>query len=163
MNWPIVILSLVALQRLGELLLAKRNTKLLLADGAREVGAGHYPLIVAFHAVWLIGLFWVAWNAAVNWWLIGLFAILQVARLWVLATLGRRWTTRILIVPNEKLVVAGPYRFVRHPNYVVVVLEIFILPLAFGLYAYSLIGGLINLAILRLRIGVEEAALRRDN
>ena len=88
MNWPLFILLLVALQRLAELVLAQRNTRLLLAHGAREVGASHYPMIVAFHGAWLLGLFWLSNQATVNWWLIGLFAILQGLRLWVLATLG---------------------------------------------------------------------------
>ena len=163
MSWPVLILVLVALQRLFELVLARRNTAQLLAQGAHEVGADHYPLIVGFHAAWLLGLFWLTREAAVNWGLVGVFAILQGLRLWVLATLGPRWTTRILIVPKETLVARGPFQFLNHPNYAVVAAEIFVLPLAFGLYGYALVGGLINLAILRLRIGVEERALHQNN
>lgn len=163
MNWPLFILVLVALQRLAELALAQRNTRLLLADGAREVGASHYPMIVAFHSAWLLGLFWLSPQALIDWWLIGLFSILQALRLWVLATLGTRWTTRILVVPGECLVVGGPYRFIRHPNYLVVALEIFVLPLAFGFYSFALVGGSINLAILGWRISVEDRALRGNN
>ncbi|MBG1232276.1 isoprenylcysteine carboxyl methyltransferase family protein [Aestuariivirga litoralis] len=163
MSWSIIILSLVAVQRLLELVLARRNTAKLLASGAHEVGATHYPLIVGFHAAWLLGLFWLARGAEVDWFIIAGFVILQGLRLWVLATLGERWTTRILIVPGEKLVARGPYRFFSHPNYAVVAAEIFILPLAFGLYGYAIVGGLINLAILRLRISVENRALRGDN
>ena len=163
MSWTIFILIWVALQRLAELVLARRNTRNLLALGAREVGARHYPVIVAFHGVWLLGLFWLSGQAVINWWLIGLFVILQALRLWILATLGSRWTTRVLVVPGEQLVATGPYRFVRHPNYLVVALEIFVLPLAFGFYAYALVGGLINLAILGFRISVENGALAGNN
>ena len=163
MSWPIIIIAFVAVQRLLELALARRNTAQLLARGAHEVGANHYPLIVGFHAVWLLGLVWLARDQVVNWWLAGVFAILQGLRLWVLFTLGTRWTTRILIVPGQPLVVKGPYRFLSHPNYAVVAAEIFVLPLAIGLYWFALIGGLINLAILRVRIGVEERALHRNN
>lgn len=163
MNWPLGLLSLVALQRLFELLLARHNTLRLLAKGAFEVGRNHYLLIVAFHGFWLLGLFGLFREAVINWWLIGLFAVLQALRVWVLATLGPRWTTRILIVPGERLVVNGPYRFLRHPNYLVVAAEIFVLPLAFGFYGYALAGGLINLAILGQRVKVEERALRGNN
>ena len=163
MNWPLVILSLVALQRLFELVLARRNTQRLFAKGAFETGRDHYPLIVAFHGLWLLGLFGLSREAVINWWLIALFVVLQALRLWVLATLGPRWTTRILIVPGEQLVTNGPYRFFRHPNYLVVAAEIFVLPLAFGFYGYAVAGGLINLAILRLRIKAEEQALRGNN
>ena len=159
MNWPFFILLFVALERLTELLLAHYNTKRLLKRGATEVGAMHYPLIVAFHGAWLFGLFFLRSEAVVNWWLIDVFTILQALRLWVLATLGSRWTTRILTLPAETLVSNGPYRFFRHPNYLVVAAEIFVLPLAFGFYWYAIIGGLINLLILRLRIKVEERVI----
>ena len=163
MNWALAILVLVAVQRLLELAIARRNTARLLNQGAHEVGRPHYPLIVAFHTLWLAGLFWFAWNAVVNWWFVAAFVVLQALRGWVLLTLGARWTTRILIVPGEKLVAKGPYQWIRHPNYTVVAAEIFILPLAFGLYAYAVIGGLINLGILALRISVEDKALRGNN
>ena len=159
MNWPIVILTLVTLQRLGELVLAKRNTAQLLAAGGYEVGAAHYPIIVAFHTIWILGLWWLAPWQAVNWLLIGVFAILQTLRIWVISTLGARWTTRIIRVPNETLVVGGPFRFMNHPNYAVVILEIFILPLAFGLTGFALISGLINICILAWRIHVEKTVL----
>lgn len=155
-----VILILVVVQRLGELVLVRRNTALLRAGGWREVGAAHYPLIVGFHVLWLLGLFLLAPQAQVIWWLIGVFVILQALRLWVLATLGARWTTRIMVKPGEVLVARGPYRFLSHPNYTVVAAEIFVLPLALGFPIYALAGGLINLAILALRISVEGRALR---
>jgi methyltransferase len=159
MNWPVVILALVTLQRLGELVLARRNTAKLLAAGGYEVGAAHYPIIVVFHAAWLLGLWWLAPSQSVNWILIGIFAVLQALRIWVIATLGGRWTTRIIRVPNEVLVARGPFRFLNHPNYAVVTLDIFVLPLAFGLVAFAMISGLINICILAWRISVENAAL----
>jgi methyltransferase len=157
--WPIIILSFVTLQRLAELVLAKRNTAYLLANGGREIGASHYPIIVLFHAAWLAGLWYFALGQNVNWILMALFTILQAARIWVLATLGKRWTTRIILVPEKPLVVAGPFKYLNHPNYTVVALEIFILPLAFGLFYFAVVGGVINLCILAGRIAVEEQAL----
>lgn len=159
MNAAVLILALVTLQRLAELVIARRNTRALLARGAHEVGDGHYPLIVAVHALWLVLLWWLAPGRPIFWPLIGLFALLQIGRLWVLATLGERWTTRIIVLPGAPLVAKGPFRFVRHPNYVVVALEIGVLPLAFGLWQVALIFSILNAAVLAVRIGTEEKAL----
>ena len=159
MNWPIAIMAFVTLQRLGELVLAKRNTEKLLAAGGYEIGAAHYPIIVAFHTAWILGLWWLAPSQSVSWILIGVFAVLQALRVWVIATLGPRWTTRIIRVPNEILVARGPFRFINHPNYAVVIAEIFILPLAFGLIWFAVIGGVTNICILAWRIHVENTAL----
>jgi len=157
-----LILGLVTLQRLGELVLARRNTARLLAEGAHEAGAGHYPLIVALHAAWLAGLWYVAVSRPVDvsWsWLV-LFVVLQLGRVWVIASLGRRWTTRIVVLPGAPLVRRGPYRFVAHPNYWVVAGEILVLPLAFGLPWYGLVFSVLNAAVLWIRIRAEAAALR---
>lgn len=159
MNAAVLILSLVTAQRLAELIVSRRHTRALLARGAYEVGAGHYPLIVAVHAGWLAALWWLAPGRPVLWPLIGLFALLQGARLWVLATLGERWTTRIIVLPGAPLVARGPFRFVRHPNYLVVIAEIALLPLAFGLWQVALIFSLLNAAVLTVRIRAEEKAL----
>ncbi len=159
MSAAYLILALVTLQRLGELVLARRNTRLLLSNGAHEASPGHYPLIVAVHGLWLIALWVLAPGRPVVWPLIALFVLLQLARLWVLATLGRRWTTRIIVTPGAPLVAGGPFRFVRHPNYVVVVLEIAILPLAFGLWELALIFSVLNAVVLAIRIRAEEKAL----
>ena len=159
MNAPVLILSLVTAQRLAELIVSRRHTRALLARGAYEVGAGHYPLIVAVHAAWLAALWWLAPGRPVLWPLIGLFVLLQGARLWVLATLGERWTTRIIVLPGAPLVARGPFRFVRHPNYLVVVAEIALLPLAFGLWQVALLFSLLNAAVLAVRIRAEEKAL----
>ncbi len=154
-----IILLLVTLQRLSELVIARRNTAALMANGAVEHGASHYPVMVLLHATWLAGLWWFGWNAAVVWPLMYLYIALQAFRIWILATLGSRWSTRILTVPNEQLVVRGPYRFVKHPNYLLVLLEVPLLPLALGLNGFALLYGLLNIAMLAWRIRVEETAL----
>jgi methyltransferase len=160
-----LILGLVTLQRLGELILARRNTDRLRAHGAYEVAAGHYPLIVGLHAAWLAGLwYFVVWrrpDMAVSLIWLGVFVVLQALRVWVIATLGRRWTTRIMVLPGASLVAGGPYRFVSHPNYCVVAAEILVLPLVFGLIGYGLVFSVLNAAILWIRIRAEEAALGR--
>jgi methyltransferase len=153
------ILAFVTAQRLAELWLSARNERKLRARGAYEVGAGHFPVMAALHAAWLLGLWWFAWDAAANWWLVALYLLLQVARYWVIATLGERWTVRVLVLPGAPLVRAGPYRFLRHPNYLVVALEVALLPLAFGLIVYAAAFSVANLAVLAWRIRVEEGAL----
>ena len=155
----VIVLALVTLQRLGELVLANRNTKALLSRGAVEVGARHYPLIVALHAAWLAGLWALAWDRPVNLWWLGVFIVLQLLRVWVIASLGRRWTTRIIMLPGESLVRRGPYRFVSHPNYMVVAGEIAALPLTFGLGIYALVFSMLNAAVLYVRIHTENRAL----
>ena len=153
------LLALVTAQRLGELVLANHNTAKLKAQGAYEVAAGHYPLIVILHAAWLIGLWWLAWNRPLNVPLAALFLAIEALRVWVLLSIGSRWTTRIIILPGAPLVRRGPYRFIPHPNYTVVAAEILVLPLAFGLWAYALLFTALNAAILFVRIRAENAAL----
>jgi methyltransferase len=154
-----VILAFVTLQRLGELVLAQRNTARLLARGAHEEGAAHYPLIVLLHAAWLAGLWYLAWDQPVNLGWLGVFILLQLGRVWVIATLGERWTTRIIVLPGAPLIASGPYRFVSHPNYCVVAAEILVLPLLFGLVWFGLVFSLLNGLVLWLRIRTEAAAL----
>ena len=153
------ILSLITLQRLGELWLSNRNTRALLAQGAVEHGRGHYPLLIGLHVAWLAALWWLAPGREVVWPLVALYALLQVARVWAIGSLGRRWTTRIIVLPQAPLVARGPYRFVRHPNYVIVTLEIALLPLAFGLWEVALLFSALNAAILAIRIRAEDKAL----
>ena len=158
-------MALVTLQRLGELVLAQRNTRRLLARGAYEVAPGHYPLIVALHGAWLIGL-WVGvvlWSPDVepSWSWLAVFAALQGLRVWVIATLGERWTTRIIVLPGAQLVSRGPYRFVAHPNYAIVMGEILVLPLVFGFVLYGIVFSLLNAAVLWIRVREESRALAR--
>jgi methyltransferase len=155
----IIILALVTLQRVGELWLSNHNTRRLLAQGAVEHGRAHYPLIVAVHAAWLVVLWWLAPVRPVLALWLAFYVLLQIARIWVLATLGQRWTTRIIVLPGAPLVKAGPYRFVSHPNYVVVAAEIAVLPLVFGLWPIALIFSALNAAILAIRIWEENQAL----
>ncbi|WP_018898507.1 isoprenylcysteine carboxylmethyltransferase family protein [Rhizobium sp. 2MFCol3.1] len=159
--WPsILILGFVTVQRLAELIIARRNTRTLIARGAREIGADHYPVMVALHASWLAGLWLLAPGHPVRpVWLV-LFVVLQLGRLWVLATLKGRWTTRIIVLPGAPLVREGPYRLFSHPNYAVVIGEIAVLPLVFGMPLYAAIFSVLNGLMLWLRIRVENRALK---
>jgi methyltransferase len=162
MIWPsVALLAFVTLQRLVELPIARANTKRLLAEGGHEVGASHYPIIVALHAAWLVTLWWLAPDRPIDIPFLLLFLLIEAGRVWVLRTLGNRWTTRIIVMPGEKLIEAGPYRFVRHPNYLVVIGEIAVLPLVFGLWDVAIIFSLLNAAMLTVRIRTENRALGR--
>ena len=166
-GWPVAaaILILLTLQRVLELVYANRNTKALLARGAVEIGRGHYPVMVTIHAAFLISL-WLFTPPfqPVIWPLALVFLALQAARLWVLATLGPYWTTRIISAPQFPRVRAGPYRLVKHPNYVVVTLEILIIPLIFGHVWIAAVFSALNAAILLVRTRTENTALaQRQN
>lgn len=163
MTWAaVLILAFVTAERLVELWIARRNTRRLLAAGAREFGRSHYPLIVALHASWLIALWLLAPGRDIDPALLFLFAILQLGRIWVIASLGRRWTTRIIVPPDAPLVRRGPYRYAKHPNYIIVVLEIAALPLAFGLWQVALVFSILNAAVLAIRIREENRALAQS-
>jgi methyltransferase len=157
---PHWLVALVALQRLLELVLSRRNTARLLANGAHEVGAEHYGLLVGVHVAWL-AMLWVAVpsSAPISWIWFAVYLALECGRAWVMLTLGRYWTTRIIHVPDAPLIRNGPYRFLRHPNYVVVGSEIAVLPLVFGQWPIALVFSILNAAVLAWRIRVENAAL----
>lgn len=159
MNASIALMAFVTLQRLGELVLANRNTQALKAGGAIEYAPAHYPLIVAFHAAWLAGLWWAAPLQPMQPAWLFIFALLQLCRVWVIATLGARWTTRIIVLPGAPLVQKGPFKLIRHPNYAVVAGEIFVLPMVFGLVEYALVFSAIHLLVLAIRIRAENRAL----
>ena len=130
-----------------------------------EIGASHYPLIVVLHTAWLLAVLWLLPpDLEISWPWLAVFVLLQAARIWVIASLGPYWTTRIISVPGAPLVRRGPYRFVRHPNYLVVAGEILVLPLAFHEIAVAIFFSLANAAILFWRIREEETGLvtRRD-
>jgi methyltransferase len=155
-----IVLGFVVLQRLGELALAARNTRDLRAAGAVELDAGRYPLFVVLHAAWLLSLaLLVPASTPPSWPLLAVFAALQLGRLWVIASLGRYWTTRLILPPDKPLVNRGPYRFLNHPNYLIVIAEIAILPLAFGAVMIAAVFSTANLALLARRIAIEERAL----
>lgn len=152
-------LGFVVVQRLAELWLARRNTARLLARGAVEHGAGHYPAIVALHTAWIVALVAFGWDEAPRpGWLLA-FAVLQILRLWVLATLGPRWTTRIIVL-DEPLVARGPFRLLPHPNYAVVMAEIAVAPMVLGLTWVAVVFSILNALLLGLvRIPAESRAL----
>ena len=160
MTLALGIVLFVIAQRLAELVIAKRNTARLLAEGAVEHSPGHYPVIVLLHTAWLAALLWLALqNPPVHPVLIAVFAVLQAGRVWILATMGRFWTTRIISLPGAPLVRTGPFRLCRHPNYLVVFLEIIVLPLAFGEPLLAALFGAANAAILYWRIRAEDGVL----
>jgi methyltransferase len=160
-----LLIAAVACQRLWELAISRRHLRALLARGGREVGASHYPWMVALHTAFLVACLAEVWllgrpfRPALA---LGALAVLAAAlglRWWTLRTLGARWTTRVVVLPGEPSVTAGPYRWLRHPNYLAVVLELAAIPLVHGAWLTAVVFGLANLALLRLRIGVEEPAL----
>ncbi len=155
-----LLLALVTVGRLGELVIARRNTVALLRLGAVEIAPGHYPAIVALHAAWLAALWIYGSGQPLNAFWLSAFVALQGARIWVLTTLGSRWTTRIIVQPGESLIARGPYRFVSHPNYIVVIGEIAVLPLCLGLPWVALVFSVLNAGALAIRIRAENAGLR---
>ncbi len=154
-----LFLSFLILQRLSELFLARRNTEYLRAQGAREYGAGHYSLIVALHLSWLVTLVLFGYGQPVDLFWLAVFVVLQGLRVWILATLGRRWTTRIIVL-DQPLVARGPFRFLTHPNYSLVIAEIAVAPLVLGLPWVALIFSILNAIVLTIRIRCEDAALQ---
>ena len=154
------IIIAVMLQRLLELILARRNTLRLLSEGGVEVGGKHYLPIVMLHVAWLVALFLrTPSDVMINLWLIGFFILLQVGRIWVITSLGRFWTTRIITLPNAPLVTRGPYRWLRHPNYVIVAMELAVLPLAFSDWLIALFFSLANAFLMHFRIPAENRIL----
>ena len=160
-----LLVALAALARGVEVLVAERHRRRLLARGAVETGAGHYPWMVALHAAWLAAApaeVWLLDRPFLPWLafpMLALFLLATALRWWVIATLGERWTTRVLVLPGEPLVTGGPYRFLRHPNYLAVVLELATLPLVHTAWLTALLASLANAALLAVRISVEERAL----
>ena len=166
MNAALLVLAvgLVAIQRLLELGLSRRNERILRAQGALERGQRHYPLIVAMHALWLLstlveGL--LRGPGIPSWWPVplALFLLAQLLRYWAILSLGEYWNTRVLVVPGARLVARGPYRYLRHPNYVAVAVEIATLPLIFGAWVATLVFSALNAALLYVRINTEDRAL----
>lgn len=154
----------MAVQRLFELRLSRRNERRVRARGAVERGTGHYPWMVALHSSWLIStlvegllrgpVFPVRWPVP-----LALFLLVQPLRYWAILTLGESWNTKILVVPGGRLVRRGPYRYFKHPNYVVVAVEILTFPLLFGAWITALVFSALNAALLFVRIREENRAL----
>ena len=164
-TWFVVLIALVALERLAELVVSQRNTAWSLARGGREHGAGHYPFMVVLHTGLLAGALVEVLLAdrpyvpVLAWTMLTLVVLAQALRWWCITTLGKRWSTRVVVVPGLPLVTGGPYRWLRHPNYVAVVVEGFALPLVHSAWLTAVVFTLANAALLRVRIGVEDAAL----
>ncbi|WP_281967291.1 isoprenylcysteine carboxyl methyltransferase family protein [Roseovarius nanhaiticus] len=153
-----LFLGFIILQRLSELMIARINTRRLMAQGAYEVGAGHYPAMVLMHSTWILCLIGFGHDSAIAWGWLAAFLVLQALRIWILASLGRRWTTRIIILP-QPLVTRGPFRYLRHPNYMLVVAEIIVAPMVLGLVWVAVIFTVLNAAMLYVRFTAEERAL----
>jgi methyltransferase len=153
------LVAFLIAQRLVELCLAQLNTRRLRGMGGIEFGAAHYPLIMILHATWIVGLLVLGHDCAVDPFWLSVFVTLQIGRLWVIASLGRRWTTRVIVLPGAASVAGGPYRWLRHPNYLIVALEIAVVPLALELRIYALIFFTANAVLLAYRIRVENEAL----
>lgn len=154
----------LVVQRLLEVRHARTNERWAKAQGATEYGQGHYWTFYVLHPAWLLSLLWEAHRTRrqVNWWALGVLLLLQPLRYWVMHTLGRYWNTKILIIPGGKRVEGGPFRWLKHPNYAVVSLELVAAPLAVGAPRTALVFGILNALLLRLvRIPAEEEALRR--
>ena len=159
------VIGFVIVQRIVELFIARNNEVWMRSQGAYEVGASHYPFMVAIHIGFFISLIFefviLDRSLSANFLLfLVIFLGLQMMRVWVISSLGRFWNTKIIVLPGAHVVNKGPFRLLKHPNYVVVSCEIFIIPLMFGAYFTALVFTLLNLIILSIRIPIEEAALR---
>lgn len=154
----VLFLSFVIMQRLSELFIAKRNTKRLFERGAIEHGASHYPVMVALHTCWILTLVIFGFDQFVSLWWLLFFVILQGLRIWILVSLGERWTTRIIVL-SEPLVLSGPFKWFRHPNYMLVVTEIIVTPMVLGLFWVAVLFTVLNAFMLYWRIRIEEQAL----
>ncbi|KAA0964833.1 isoprenylcysteine carboxyl methyltransferase [Sporosarcina sp. ANT_H38] len=160
-----IVISIVIIQRLVELVVAKRNEKWMRSQGAFEAGAAHYPIMVSMHIAFFISLLaedFLFDRSVSSVWILFLviFLVAQVARIWCLASLGKFWNTKIIILPGADVVQKGPYKWVRHPNYIIVTTELLVLPLMFGAYITAIIFTLLNAWMLSVRIPAEEKALK---
>ncbi len=160
-----VLVVLVALERLAELVVSKRNAAWSLERGGRESGQGHYPVMVVLHTGLLVAMLLEAFlrrpdvPSALAWSMLAVVVAAQALRWWCITTLGRRWNTRVIVVPDLAPVTSGPYRFLSHPNYVAVVLEGVALPLVHASWVTALVFTVANAALLTVRLRCENAAL----
>lgn len=156
--WAVLFLTYVIVERLVELPIATRNTKRLKAQGGVEHSPGHYPLIVAVHTGWILAMVWFGHDTYPSYIWLGVYAVLQILRVYILGTLGKRWTTRIIVLPDETKVTKGPFSVLPHPNYLLVIAEIMVAPLVLGLWEVAAVFGALNAAVLVIRISAEERA-----
>ncbi|MBK8554154.1 MAG: hypothetical protein IPL53_25150 [Ignavibacteria bacterium] len=161
-----IVIVIVILQRLFELVIAKRNEKWLLEQGAVEYGKEHYRFIVLLHTLFFISMIAeynfrerdIEFNV-INYLFLVFFVFLQIMRVWVLRSLGKYWNTKILRIPDSGLIKTGPYRYFKHPNYIIVVCEIFVIPMIFDLYYTAIVFSVLNAIMLSVRIRSENEAL----
>jgi methyltransferase len=154
----------IVFQRLIELLIANRNEKWMKAQGAIEFGKAHYRLMVVMHTlfflVYLLEVVFLEKTLSIAWpFLLFLFLLAQAGRVWALTALGRYWNTKILVLPDAAVVKKGPYRYIKHPNYAIVMIELIVIPLMFNAYITASLFTLLNIGILSIRIPAEELAL----
>lgn len=160
-----LLILAIGIERLVELIVSKRNARWAFAHGGEEFGRGHYPVMVAIHGALLLGCIGEVWAlqrpfiAWLGWPMLALVALSQALRWWCVATLGRRWNTLVIVVPQAPLVRRGPYRWLHHPNYVAVVVEGVALPLVHTAWLTAACFTLANALLLTVRIRVENAAL----
>ncbi|MFI5731080.1 isoprenylcysteine carboxyl methyltransferase family protein [Kribbella sp. NPDC051587] len=163
MNWYIVLVVLVGLERVAELVVSLRNAKWSFAQGGVESGKGHYPFMVVLHTGLLFGClaesFHRSFIPALGWPMLALVILSQGLRWWCISVLGQQWNTRVIVVPGLHLVARGPYKFIKHPNYVAVVVEGIALPLVHTGWITAVVFTLLNIPLLAVRIRSEEAAL----
>jgi len=156
--FTLIFLGFIIVQRVSELFISNHNTKALLEKGAKEYGREHYPVMVLLHLSWIIALVILGFSQEANYFWFGIFLVLQILRVWTLASLGERWTTRIIVL-DEPLILSGPFKYFRHPNYMIVVAEIFVAPMVLGLWQIAILFSCLNAAMLFVRIRTEEKAL----
>lgn len=159
-----ILLIFLIVQRLAELVVAKRYALRAFEDGGYEVGRGHYKWMTGTHVLFFLGfLIEVAgYRGGTGTWFpfwFGVFVTAQIGRYWIITTLGRYWNTRIIVVPGMKRVRTGPYRYLRHPNYLIVVVELLAVPLMFDAYVTAAGAAILNALVLRVRIRAENQAL----
>ena len=162
MNFPLFI-SFVVLLRIGELIISKRNEKWLLKKGAVEYGSKHYPFIVALHVLFFLSLIFeytAQQDHSFSLPLIIFYFLLLTFKIWIIASLGKFWNTRIYHIPNMPLIKKGPYKYFKHPNYAVVIAEIAVIPMIFHLYTTAIVFTLLNLMMLFVRIKEENKILQ---
>jgi methyltransferase len=160
LGWPQIVALIILLQRGLEELYSARNTRALIAQGAREIGRSYYPVVATTHLAWIAGLYFlIPADAGIYSALAAIYLALQVVRYWVIGTLGRYWTHRIFTLDSAPVVRRGPYRLFRHPNYAVTITETFLLPMVFGNFALGIIMGAVWSAVLSYKILLEDEGL----
>jgi methyltransferase len=161
-----VVVVLVAVERIGEMVVSRRNAAWSFERGGVESGQRHFPVMVVLHTAFLVGMLVEAWwrrpdvPAALAWSMLAVAVACQAGRWWCIQALGRHWNTRVIVVPGTPPVLRGPYRFLSHPNYLIVVIEGIALPLVHAAWISALVFTVLNAALLTVRIRVEAAALR---